>query len=139
MILQKDSTTMIGTLRKDKLVNNFHPMKITLTIWKVSFGLCNLLILWHYATSTNMVFFNTMRNQNIQMKKCSDVLCIWERFINQTFGIWFPLEANRLKGGRKSRWVNDRLFSYIKHCCDSDTTREQRYNDRDNEERQTSR
>jgi len=66
--------TIIGILKKDMLVNNFHIMKVILTNWRVFFGLCNLLFRRHHYDVSKQFFFNIMRDQNIQRKKCDNVL-----------------------------------------------------------------
>jgi hypothetical protein len=55
-------------------MNNFHTMKIILTIWKVSFKLCKLLFLQGRYDINKEDFFIPMKDQNIQRIKCNNVL-----------------------------------------------------------------
>jgi hypothetical protein len=45
MALQRDNGAMIRTMRRDKLMGNVHLMEVTLTSWRVLFGLCKSLFL----------------------------------------------------------------------------------------------
>jgi hypothetical protein len=41
----KKNVAMIGTMRRDILVDNFYSVEVTMTSWRVFFGLCKLLFL----------------------------------------------------------------------------------------------
>lgn len=45
VILYRDNITVTETIRKDRLMDNFHLVQITLTNWIVFFGLSKLLFL----------------------------------------------------------------------------------------------
>ncbi len=40
MAFQRDNAATIGTMRRDKLMGNVHLVEVTLTSWRVLFGLC---------------------------------------------------------------------------------------------------
>lgn len=64
--LQKDNTTMIGTMKRDKLMGIIHPnLKIILTSWRVPSKLCKLLLLQHHYDISKEDFFSPIREQNI--------------------------------------------------------------------------
>jgi len=69
-----------GTMRSDIVKGQWGRTgwwvtSITLIGWRVPFGLCNLLFLRHHYNVNEQIFFNPMRDQNIQRKKCENVLC----------------------------------------------------------------
>jgi len=74
--LKRNNITMIRTVRKNKLMDNFHPMKNIGTSSKISFRLCKLLFLQHHCNINKHDFFDPMRDQNIQEKKYDDGLCL---------------------------------------------------------------
>jgi hypothetical protein len=49
-------------------------MKVTLTSWKVSFKLCELLFLQHHYDIDEQDFFIPMKDQDIPRKKCNGAL-----------------------------------------------------------------
>jgi hypothetical protein len=81
--LQKDSDVMIGAMRRDKLVDNFQVMEITLTIWKVSFTLCKLLILWHHVTRQRRTRFLQPNEGSKYTKEKMSLCFIYRRKVYQ--------------------------------------------------------
>jgi hypothetical protein len=63
--MQKDNA--IETGRRDRLLNNFHfhLVEVTLTCWRVFFGLCKLFVLQHHCDFNKHDFFSTVRDRNI--------------------------------------------------------------------------
>jgi hypothetical protein len=74
MTLQRDNVAMTRTMKRDRLVGNFHLVEVIQTCWKIFFKLCKLLFLQHQHGVDEHDFFNPMKDQKIQRKKCDNVL-----------------------------------------------------------------
>jgi hypothetical protein len=72
--LQKDNVAMIRIMKKDRLMNNFHLVEITLTRWKIPSKLCKLMFLQQHCDVNEHNIFSLVKDQNIQRKKCGCVL-----------------------------------------------------------------
>jgi hypothetical protein len=44
-LLFREAATMIETVRRDRLMDNFHLMEVALTSWRIPSGLSKLLLL----------------------------------------------------------------------------------------------
>jgi hypothetical protein len=65
---------VIGIVRRDRLMGNFHLVEAILTSWRVFSKLCKLLFLQHYCDINEQDFFYIMKDHNMQRKKCNDDL-----------------------------------------------------------------
>jgi hypothetical protein len=85
MIVTLQRVSIAVTVKKEKLVGNYHPVEIALTSWRVPFKLCKLFLLEHHFVINEHDFFNLVKDQNIQRKKCDDAFRQW---IFLTHGRW---------------------------------------------------
>lgn len=74
MTLQRDNVTMTRKMKSGRLEGNFHLMEVIQIGWKISFKLCKLLFLRHQCNVNEHDFFNLVKDQKIQSKKCDNVL-----------------------------------------------------------------
>ncbi len=57
-IVVEDNIAMTRTVRMNRLMNNFHPLVVTLTSWEVLFELCKLLFLRHRCKHQQIKFLH---------------------------------------------------------------------------------
>ncbi len=65
---------VIGIARRDRLIDN--PINGSYsTKLESTFGIVEVTILQHHYNVSQHDFFSSMRDQNIERKKCDDALC----------------------------------------------------------------
>lgn len=80
MTLYRDSIAVTETIRKDRLMDNFHPVKITLTNWIVPFELYFLDCVSYYSCDIIVMSRNMISSmqQGTKIYKEKNVLMLYD-------------------------------------------------------------